>query len=53
MSLGSSQCLIITAPSGAGKSTLHIKALMRKYQDCLSFQLVPPLAFLAKAKLTA
>ena len=38
MSLGSSQCLIITAPSGAGKSTL-IKALMAKYPALFQFSI--------------
>ena len=38
MSLGSSQCLIITAPSGAGKSTL-IKALMEKYPALFQFSI--------------
>ena len=38
MSLGSSQCLIITAPSGAGKSTL-IKALMEKYPTLFQFSI--------------
>lgn len=38
MSLGSSQCLIITAPSGAGKSTL-IKALMGKYPGLFQFSI--------------
>ena len=38
MSLGSSQCLIITAPSGAGKSTL-IKALMVKYPALFQFSI--------------
>ena len=38
MSLGSCQCLIITAPSGAGKSTL-IKALMAKYPALFQFSI--------------
>ena len=38
MSLGSSQCLIITAPSGAGKSTL-IKALMANYTALFQFSI--------------
>ena len=38
MSLGSSQCLIITAPSGAGKSTL-IKALMANYPALFQFSI--------------
>ena len=38
MSLGSSQCLIITAPSGAGKSTL-INALMEKYPALFQFSI--------------
>ncbi len=38
MSLGSNQCLIITAPSGAGKSTL-IKALMVNYPALFQFSI--------------